>query len=98
MKEVYHERNMLVAVLARAFPSGVRKTDIPEWDFEWRNCVYIDSPTGQLSWHYHDSEVWMFESLPRYEKPYDGHTTEEKYHRLWQLVQTNEWQRLLLGV
>lgn len=78
----YEERNRVVAVLARLFPSGIRKTDIEGWKEEWHNCVYIDLPTGQASWHYHDSLAHLFEDLPPYEKPYDGHTTEEKYQRL----------------
>jgi hypothetical protein len=78
----YSERNELVAALATLFPSGTRKTNIEGWSDDWHNCVFIDLPTGQVSWHYHDSEVHLFEHLPPYEKPWDGHTTEEKYKRL----------------
>ena len=78
----YEERNRVVAALARLFPSGVTKTDIPGWDAEWHGCVYIDTPAGQLSWHFHDSQARLFESLPAYEGEWDGHTTEEKYERL----------------
>jgi len=78
----YTERNRLVAFIASLYPSGIKKTDIPEWDKEWHGCVYIDLPTGQASWHYHDSEAWMFTHLPRYEGEWDGHTTEEKYDRV----------------
>ena len=80
----YLERNQVVALLARLFPSGIRKTDIEEWDEEWHGCVYIDLPTGQVSWHYHDSHTYLFAGLPPYEGKYDGHTTEEKYERVWQ--------------
>lgn len=78
----YAERNRVVAALARCFPSGIRKTDIPGWDPEWQNCVFIDLPTGQASWHYHDREAANFADLPPYTKPWDGHDTEEKYGRL----------------
>lgn len=78
----YAERNKCVAVLARIFPSGIRKTDIPGWDKEWENCVYIDLPTGQCSWHYHGKESYLFKDLGVYPKPYDGHTTEKKYARM----------------
>jgi len=78
----YTERNRLVALIASLYPSGIKKTDIPGWDEEWHGCVYIDLPTGQASWHYHDSEAWMFRHLPRYEGEWDGHTTEEKYDRV----------------
>lgn len=86
--EAYRERNRLVAVLARLFPSGIRRTDIPGWDPEWHGCVFIDLPTGQASWHYHDSEAAQFAALPPYTKPWDGHTTEEKYGRLAALLAT----------
>jgi hypothetical protein len=78
----YEERNQLVAWLARCFPSGTKKTEIPGWDPEWHNCVYIDLPTGQVSWHYHDSEAWLFLGLPAYTGVWDGHSTEQKYERL----------------
>lgn len=78
----YEERNRLVAALARLFPSGVRKTSIEGWDPAWQNCVFIDLPTGQASWHFHDREAHLFDGLPAYDKPWDGHTTPEKYVRL----------------
>lgn len=81
--EAYTERNRLVALLAHLMPmSGIRKTDIPGWDPEWHNCVYVDTSCGQLSWHYHDDDSHFFADLPPYEKPWDGHTTEEKHTRL----------------
>lgn len=82
----YTERNRLVALVARLFPSGLRKTDIPDWDPEWHNCVWIDAPGFQMSWHYHDKDAYLFEGLPAYEKPWDGHTTEEKYVSLERLT------------
>lgn len=85
--EVYAERNQVVALLANTlfsigFSVGIRKTEIEGWDPEWHNCVFIDLPTGQISWHYHDREASLFERLPPYEKPWDGHTTELKYLRM----------------
>jgi len=82
----YTERNQLVALLSRLYPSGIRKTDIPGWDPEWHGCVFIDTPEGQMSWHYHDSDAGLFVGLPPYEKPWDGHSTVEKYQRLWRLT------------
>ena len=81
----YMERNMLVAFLASMYPSGIRRTNIEGWDPEWHGCVYIDTPAGQMSWHYHDSQAAFFEGLPPYTKEYDGHTTEQKYERLGEL-------------
>jgi hypothetical protein len=71
----YYERNKLVRFLASLFPAGIA-----------HNCVYIDTPEGQLSWHYHDEEAHLFSALPPYEKPWDGHSTLEKYLRLERLT------------
>ena len=79
---VYTERNKIVAVLAAMFPSGIARTDILGWEPEWHGCVYIDFPTGQVSWHYHDRDAHLFAHLPAYVKGWDGHTTDEKYERL----------------
>lgn len=78
----YTERNHLVAALAKVYPSGLRKTDIPGWDEEWQGCCTIDLPTGQISYHYHDSEAYLFEGLPPYMGEYDGHTKEIVHERL----------------
>jgi len=78
----YEERNRVVAALARLFPSGLKRTDIPGWDAEWHGCVYIDTPAGQLSWHFHDSQAHLFDGLPPYFGEWDGHDTPEKYRRL----------------
>ena len=78
----YLERNRVVAALASCFPSGIARTAIEGWDEEWHGCVYIDLPVGQVSWHYHDSHAHLFAHLPPYTKPWDGHTTEEKYKRV----------------
>lgn len=75
----YKERNQLVALLSTCFPAGKAKTDIEGWDEAWHGCVYIDFPWGQASWHYHDSDAWMFDHLPAYRGQWDGHTTEQKY-------------------
>lgn len=82
----YLERNRLVALLASMYPSGVARTDIPGWLPEWHGCVYIDLPTGQVSWHYHDDHAHMFANLPPYTKQWDGHTTDEKYQRVSDLA------------
>ena len=77
--QAYEERNRLVALLASMFPSGIKRTAIDGWDPEWHGCVYIDFPWGQASWHYHDSQAYLFEHLPHYPGDWDGHTTEQKY-------------------
>lgn len=78
----YYERNMHVALLARLYPSGIRETHIEGWDEEWRNCVYIDLPAGQISYHYHTREAHLFHDLPPYTKPWDGHQKDLVHERL----------------
>lgn len=78
----YQERNKLVAFLTKLYPSGVRRTDIQGWGACWQNCVVIDLPCGQASWHYHDDEAYLFAHLPPYTKKWDGHTTDEKYEKM----------------
>lgn len=83
----YTERNQCVALIARmalsaGMKAGVAKTAIEGWSEDWHSCVYIDLPTGQVSWHYHDSHAGMFAGLPAYEGKWDGHDTPEKYRRV----------------
>ena len=82
----YLERNKLVALLSKVFPSGKKKTAIEGWSEDWHGCVYIDLPTGQASWHYHDSQSDLFAHLPEYQGTWDGHTTDEKYERISQFA------------
>lgn len=45
--------------------------------------MFIDLPTGQVSWHVHDSELALFDFLPTSDQRcWDGHSTDEKYERL----------------
>lgn len=78
----YLERNQVVAALAKCFPSGVALTAIDGWSEDWHGCVYIDLPTGQVSWHFHDSQAYLFDGLPAYGGTWDGHDTPEKYRRV----------------
>ncbi len=78
----YLERNHLVAALTRLYPSGIKRTNIPGWSQDWSGCVYIDLPTGQISYHYHDSHAWLFKGLPPYEGKWDGHDKETVHQRL----------------
>jgi len=81
----YSERNKMVCFLTLIYPSHLKKhpeSDI-DWDRGWMNIVCVHSPMGQLTWHIHDSECQMFSHLEQFpDCEWDGHTTEEKYHRL----------------
>jgi hypothetical protein len=78
----YKERNQLVALLSTCFPAGKAKTAIEGWDEAWHGCVYINFPWGQASWHYHDSDGWMFEHLP----PYLGRMGWTHYRRKYAAI------------
>lgn len=78
----YAERNRLVAALSKCFPAHLYRHEGAEWEDDWRIVVCVHLPTGQATWHIHDSEVVLFEHLPMTKSHWDGHTTEEKYVRL----------------
>ena len=92
----YWERNQLVLLLTKVFPSylGKHSEADKEWENDWRNIVFVNSLQGQLSWHIHDSELEYFKDLPTAKQvafyknidiktlEWDGHTTEDKYNRL----------------
>jgi len=90
----YTERNRVVAAFARmaqehGWPVAILKTDIDGWDPEWRNCIFIGTPFGQVSWHFHDKERDLFpNTMAGPGAIWDGHTTDEKYRRLGELVGT----------
>ena len=82
----YLERNKCVALIARmalamGLKAGRAKTAIEGWSEDWHGCVYIDLPAGQVSWHFHDSQLSLFIDLPKYDGTWDGHDTPEKYRR-----------------
>lgn len=85
----YLERNRCVALIARmaiaaGLTAGTARTAIEGWSADWHGCVYVDLPTGQTSWHFHDSQAWLFADLPAYTGTWDGHDTPEKYRRVSQ--------------
>lgn len=93
--EAYHERNQLVAALSKLFPAYITRTDIPGWDASWHGCVYINLPSGQISYHYHDSEHYLFADLPIFTGEWDGHD-KDTVHRILQSIQpleaSDEWR------
>jgi hypothetical protein len=94
----YRERNMMVAAFMRMIPmfpaSGKWKafrtlhpSDDVDWDPDWRHILVIEGPTGQMSWHLHDSEAHLLRGLRFVDDwQWDGHTTDEKYDRLKRAV------------
>lgn len=83
----YLERNQCVALIARmaivlGLPVAVTKTAIDGWSEDWHGCIYITLPTGQVSWHFHDSQADLFAGLPQMLEEWDGHDTPKKYQRV----------------
>lgn len=76
--EAYFDRNMAVQALAKVaqklgYNIGIK--DDPEWPI-----LYIDLPTGQVSWHIPKNE--LIEVFPVYSGKWDGHDLKEKRKRL----------------
>lgn len=87
LDDVYAERNRCVALIARlalnnGWHAGIKQHVGAEWEDDWRNVIFVDIPTGQLSWHIHDSQLYLFAFLPLYDADWDHHTTDEKYTRI----------------
>lgn len=83
----YLERNRCVALIARmamalGYRAAVTRTAIEGWTEDWHGCVYVFLPTGQVSWHFHDSQAGLFEGIPTEAVQWDGHSTGEKYARV----------------
>ena len=86
----YKERDQCLVLMALMAQRLGLKTGIglhrdgpgEEWYSEWRNILFIDLPSGQVSWHIHDSETSWFYFVGAYDGEWDGHTTEEKYQRV----------------
>ena len=76
----YAERNKVVMALAYHYPCrwGI-DADEPDW-----RVLYIELPTGQVSWHFSLAEYEAARGLNAlaHNGVWDGHTTEEKYKRL----------------
>jgi len=74
--ELYADRNIVVlgfASLARMRGWTVGWV-LDEKDPEW-GVIYIDTISGQVSWHYHREREKHFETLfDRYPRRWDGHT------------------------
>ena len=82
MNKAYAERNRLVAALSKAHPSHLARHEGDDWEIDWRWLVCIHLPTGQATWHIHDSELELMTHLAAQPGHWDGHSTEEKYERL----------------
>lgn len=86
----YHERNQLVAVLSKLFPSHlmIHPAADTTWEDGWRTIVCVHTPTVNAVWHFHDSERDLVSHLDDSTvvcAGWDGRSPAEKYERLAQL-------------
>lgn len=83
-EEAYHDRNLAIqaaAMMAEKLGYRVGVKDDPEWPI-----LYIDLPTGQVSWHIPKNEIAC--DFPEYPGKWDGHTVEEKRERMRRFMET----------
>lgn len=83
----YNERNMCISLIAKmaqamGYVAGLGKHEGPDSDPEFQDIVFIDLPSGQVSWHVHKDEMYLFDFLPTYAGKWDGHSTSVKYNRV----------------
>ena len=83
--EVVH----LVRLLTLTYPSAISAA-VPSrtgFDRELDWFVYVDLPTGQVSWHIKHEFKGLFSHLIALPiSPWDGHGQEEKWNRIVELV------------
>ena len=85
--EAYLDRNLAVqifAVMARhiGYNVGVKNRN-DEWPI-----LYVDLPTGQVSWHIPKEEIAAY--FPDYSDEWDGHNVNEKRNRLMRFLEAQE--------
>lgn len=83
----YRERDELVALLSKLYPSHLAEHDPDDrdWDPAWQTIVCIHTPWGQATWHIRwGTEAHLFDHLDPVNvySDWDGHSTDEKYDRL----------------
>lgn len=84
-EDAYTERDAMLAVLSRVFPSHLMQHHDPRKDEQnqsWKTVVCIHSPAGQLSWAIPDERMAYFAHLESTENDWDGCTKPERADRL----------------
>lgn len=87
--QVYLERAKLLAMVTRfaawfQVPCGFGEHSLEDasWDPAWRTIVYVDLPSGQISFHIHERDRALFKHLKPYAGAWDGHSTDTKWCRV----------------
>ncbi len=85
-EEAYLDRNLVVQALAKLAMDQGLNVGIKQ-DKEWP-ILYIDFPTGQVSWHIPAAE--LVRALPEYNGKWDGHDLEEKRKRIKEFLEAEK--------
>lgn len=77
LTSIYSERAAIAVALARmalssGFAAGTGIDNNEGNDPAWRVVLYIDLPTGQVSWHIAPNDQHLLVDLPKYPKQWDG--------------------------
>jgi hypothetical protein len=95
LSDTYRERAFLVALLAAKYSSVWAPDEAvgPGW-----KVVYVGLPTGQASWHISPDDWDLFGFVPQGDVGiWDGHTTVEKYKRVFDLTMNTHLRRMTGG-
>lgn len=88
LNDAYIDRNLAVQAIGKfALQAGYNvwiKKDVENDGF---SILYIDLPTGQVSWHIPDGEIVT--NFPDYDGSWDLHDTKQKRERLAEFIKRN---------
>ena len=93
LENTKREKDILVAILAKEFPSVLapHTSDESGWDRGWGWVCYLKLPTGQVSWHIDDTSKAWFSHLSISNVPvWDGHDSTEKMKRIVAFLERKE--------
>jgi hypothetical protein len=90
-RAVYYQRNCCVALLSllafdKGMAVGLAWDESPDCPKGWNRIVIIDLPTGQISYHIPNQDLWLFGSIPNYPGKWDMHNNQVKNKRIEQLI------------
>lgn len=87
----YLDRDRVLALLAAFAASAGHRAGIgfdsdPAVRAPWNRVLFIDLPTGQVSWHIHERNLPLFDGLDAYDAAWDGHDLSSKFARVAAMV------------
>ena len=77
LNQIYRERLMAAVGMAKfallaGYKAGIGLDDKTENDIEWRTVLYIETPSGQVSWRVAPDDLDLVKGLPKYHGKWDG--------------------------